>query len=385
MRLCYVLLSPTFGMHQYTADLANRMARWGHEVHLVTSARYPANRYLPDVRVHTPVETRDTGFSLDALQPRALNKIAAVLDTIRPDIAHITGPHIWNTSVMGHLHRRGVPVLHSLHDLDPHPGSAYGPLLHLWNRSILRSADHILVHGARYRERVIGLGISPGRVNSLPLLHLFLGHRWLDKVPQLAADVRYGPLVLFFGRLERYKGVGELLSAWSLVREQSARLVLAGPGEWERLWPDPLPPGVELRDHLIDDEEALDLFRRCALLVLPYTGATQSALIPAAYYFQKPVIVSRSGALPEYVQEGVTGWLIDPSDPRALADCLTNALADPERLPRMGAAGRAWYDAQRSHEEETLLRLYERLAGQEMLSKRILSMQKPATHRSLKG
>ncbi|NLG52339.1 MAG: glycosyltransferase family 4 protein, partial [Chloroflexi bacterium] len=328
-------------MHQYTADLANRMARWDYEVHLVTGVRYPADRYLPNIRVHTPVETRDTGFSLDALQPRALSKIAATLDDIRPDVVHITGPHIWNTAVIRQLRRRGVPVIHSLHDLDPHPGSAYGSLLHLWNRAIARSADHILVHATRYRERVLGLGVPLERVSSLPLLHLFLGQRWLEQVPQLAADVRYEPLVLFFGRLERYKGVGELLSAWSLLGTRAARLVLAGPGEWEQLWPDPLPPGVEVRNRLIDDDEALDLFRRCALLVLPYIGATQSALIPAAYYFHKPVIATRSGALAEYVQEGVSGWLVKPSDPRELAACLADALADPERLPRMGAAGRA--------------------------------------------
>ena len=72
MRLCYVLLSPTFGMHQYTADIANRMANAGHEVHLVTTRRYPPDRYAPGVTVHTPVGERNTGLSLDALSlPRA--------------------------------------------------------------------------------------------------------------------------------------------------------------------------------------------------------------------------------------------------------------------------------------------------------------------------
>ena len=41
MRICYVVLSPTFGMHQYTADPANRMAAAGHELHLVTTTRAP--------------------------------------------------------------------------------------------------------------------------------------------------------------------------------------------------------------------------------------------------------------------------------------------------------------------------------------------------------
>ena len=47
MRICYVLLSPTYGMHQYTADLANRMLDAGHDVRLVTTATAPRDRYSP--------------------------------------------------------------------------------------------------------------------------------------------------------------------------------------------------------------------------------------------------------------------------------------------------------------------------------------------------
>lgn len=47
MRIVYVLLSPTFGMHQYTADLANRMAEQGHAVVLVTTTTFARDRYSP--------------------------------------------------------------------------------------------------------------------------------------------------------------------------------------------------------------------------------------------------------------------------------------------------------------------------------------------------
>jgi glycosyltransferase involved in cell wall biosynthesis len=366
MRICYVLLSPTFGMHQYTADLANRMVQFGYDVHLVTTARYPGHRYLPAVTAHTPIDTRSSGFSLDTLQPAAIRRTTQVIQDIRPDVVHMTGPHPWNIALLRRMRRVGIPAVHTLHDLDPLGGEIYGLLLHAWNRVVLRLADRILIHGVRYRERLVGMGIPAERLTCTPLLHLFLGHTWLGEVEHLAQAVRYDPCVLFFGPLKRYKGVDHLLTAWATMNgcnAGDARLVLAGPGDLERLWPGPLPPRVEVHNHLIEDEQALELFRRCGLLVLPYIGATQSALIPAAYFFCKPVIVALSGALDEYVEDGKTGWMVEPEHPPSLARCLSAALSDVDRLARMGAVGRAWYDARRDAEEQVLRRMYEDLAG----------------------
>lgn len=364
MRICYVLLSPTFGMHQYTADLANRMALAGHDVYLVTTAHYPRDRYLPAVKVYTPVDTCDTGFSPKALRLSGIRDSQAEICALFPDLVHITGPHLWNVSLIWLMHQANIPVVHTLHDLDPHSGTPYGHLLHLWNRNIIRQADHILIHGLRYRERLLAMGVPPERVTYTPLLHLFLGQAWLEGAEYLTSRVRYEPWALFFGRLERYKGVDYLITASAMLdgpQEGGPRLVLAGPGKLETLWAGSLPPQVEVRNRLVGDDEAMDLFRRCSLLVLPYLDATQSALIPAAYFFRKPVVVTWAGALPEYVQQGQTGWLVEPDHPPSLARCLETALADPARLAEMGAAGRAWYDGRRAAEQRVLENMYDRL------------------------
>jgi starch synthase len=366
MRICYILLSPTFGLHQYTADLANRMVQCGYDVHLVTTVHYPGNRYLPALKVQTPVDTRSSGFSPDALQPAAIRRTAQVVQDLKPDVVHVTGPHIWNVPLLRRMRRAGIPVVHTLHDPDPLGGMCYRLLVHTWNRRALRRADHILIHGIRYRDRLMDMGIPAERLTCTPLLHLFLGHTWLGKAEHLAQAVRYEPCVLFFGRLERHKGVDHLLAAWAMTNGgagRDARLILAGPGDLKYLWPGSLPSRVEVHNHLIEDGQALQLFRRCGLLALPYMGATQSALIPAAYFFRKPVIAAPSGALEEYVEDGETGWLVDPGHPPSLARCLSTALSDMDRLVRMGATGRAWYDARRHIEEAVLRRMYENVAG----------------------
>jgi starch synthase len=369
MRICYVLLSPTFGMHQYTADLVNRMVRAGHDVSLVTTRHYPPDRYLPEVSVRTPVEAQDTGFSAEALRFSGARDAQAEIGALLPDVVHITGPHAWNVTLLWMLRQATIPVVHSLHDLEPHSGSPYGRLLHLWNQGIIRQADQILVHGQRYRQQLLDGGLAPERVTYTPLLHLSLGASWLEELDALAADVRHEPWGLFFGRMERYKGVDHLLAAAGALDGQpkdARRLILAGPGELDVLWPRSLPAGVEVRSGLVGDDETLELFRRCGLLVLPYRDATQSAVIGHAYYFRKPVIVTRTGALPEYVVEGETGWVMPPGDPGALAEALREALGDPDRLARMGKAGREWYDRERKAEEMTLQQMYARLAGRQV-------------------
>jgi glycosyltransferase involved in cell wall biosynthesis len=246
----------------------------------------------------------------------------------------------------------------------------YDLSLRFWNRLVGHLADHILVHGQTYRQHLLKQGVSPSRVTWTPLLHLFLGGTRLEADSDLAASVKYESWALFFGRIERYKGVDCLLTACAMMEEErapSTRVVLAGSGELADLWVDPIPAWMELHGHLVEDAEAIDLFRRCGLLVLPYVDATQSALIAAAYYFRKPVVVTHAGALPEYVEDGVTGIVVEPGHPAALARCLEELLGDPARLARMGAAGRAWYDAQRAIEERTLSEMYARLAHGERM------------------
>lgn len=376
--ITYVLLSPTFGMHQYTADLGNRMAGRA-EVHVVTTTTLPRDRYVPAVHIHTPLTARGTGFSKEGARLRAYRDVLQEIAGLRPSVVHFTGVHLWNPFLAHALRRRGVRVIHTLHDLAPHSGVPHGRLIRLWNRLVIASGATILVHGRCYRDQLIATGVPAGRVVYAPLLHGFWGWETEKRLQtggtfhetmRLYHDAHpAAPIVIFFGRLERYKGVDTLLAAWRLVLQTTSnsatmeqpRLVLAGRLADGLTLPE-LPPGAELRTGQLDDAEALALFRDASLLVLPYRDATQTALIAASARLGVPVLVTRTGALPEYVIEGETGWVVPPGDPEALARALTAALAgvaaDPDCLRRMGGAGRRWYVERRIEEETILADLY---------------------------
>lgn len=163
MRLVYLLLSPTFGMHQYTSDLANRMIKY-HEVHLVTTDGYPADRYSPSVKIHLPVKVSNTGLSLEGLRLGQFSSVIQVLRKVKPDLVHMTGPHLWNVALAFWLRQKDIPIVHTIHDLDPHYGGSYSWFLHIWNGLVIRASDHILVHGECYRNRLLDQGLAPVRV-----------------------------------------------------------------------------------------------------------------------------------------------------------------------------------------------------------------------------
>ena len=329
---------------------------------VITPFNVPRDRYAPQVDLQAVANIEGTGLKRSNLSLRGLHRVYAAIVAAQPDVVHFTGPHVWNPILLQLLRRKGIPTVHTIHDLDPHSGTGYGRLLHVWNGLILRWADRILVHGQLYRERLRERGFKPDRVVYTPLLHLCLSYESEVSVRQTPPVVQYEPFALFFARIEAYKGVDVLIEAMrQLESKTSLRAIIAGRGNLAEM-PDPhLPANVELRLHQIEDAEAIDLFSRCGVVVLPYRDATQSAVIPTAYFFGKPVIATRTGALPEYVVEGETGWTVKPESAEQLAQTLMLALGHTDQLQSAGRAGHEWYQVQRRQERKTLKAAYEEL------------------------
>ena len=76
----------------------------------------------------------------------------------------------------------------------------------------------------------------------------------------------------------------------------------------------------------IPNARLASLFQQSGLVVCPYTDATQSGVVLTAYAFGRPVLASRVGGLPEYIDEGRTGWLVPPGDVSSLAAALVQAV-----------------------------------------------------------
>jgi glycosyltransferase involved in cell wall biosynthesis len=178
------------------------------------------------------------------------------------------------------------------------------------------------------RDKHIQAGIPPARITVKP------NFVW-------PGSPREGPgdYFLYLGRLSPEKGVGTLIRAWQQV---PARLVVVGEGPEAAQLRAEAPPGVTFRGRVSFTDLGRVLAGARALLVPSrwYEPAGRVAL--EAYASGVPVVASRIGALPEFVEDGVTGLLADPYDPEDWAGAVIR-LGDDREAERLGAgAFSAW-------------------------------------------
>lgn len=156
--------------------------------------------------------------------------------------------------------------------------------------------------------------------------------------------------LLFVGRLRIRKGVEVLLEALGDLRERhpGARLLIAGDGEHRaalerRAAELALGPAAVFLGRC-DAPRVRGLLGGAAALVVPSTYEGMPLVVLEAMEAGVPVVASRVSGIPEVVADGVTGWLVPPEDPEALAAALARVLDDPDEATRRGEAGRRRVD-----------------------------------------
>ncbi|MBR4368535.1 MAG: glycosyltransferase family 4 protein [Prevotella sp.] len=144
-----------------------------------------------------------------------------------------------------------------------------------------------------------------------------------------------GSFILFAGRISTYKGLDYLLPAMKQIHEQhpSCKLIVAGKGKYHfDISPYQQLDYIDIRNRFIPDNELVALIRNCAFMVCPYTNATQSGVIMSAYAFNKPVVATNVGGLPEMVRHEHYGLIVKEQDVDALVEALSTLWENQEKV-----------------------------------------------------
>ena len=215
---------------------------------------------------------------------------------------------------------------------------AWAPLMlqrHLWR--VRRNAfDRFIACGEAVRARLVEAGFEGVHViwNGVP-------------VRRARAALSAPPVAVFAGRMVPEKGVHVLVDAFAhVVREiPDARLVLAGDGP-ERASIEERIAQQRLSDHVectgwLHGAELDTILERAWLQVVPSLWVEPFGLTVAEAMMRgTAVIASARGGPAELVRDGVTGILVEPGSPDALAGALLSLLCNRERAEAMGRNGR---------------------------------------------
>lgn len=329
----------------YTIAYANGLAP-----HAEVTALLPRDRYTPlrdwiDPRVRLQLVDWPRNRSLR--NPAFLAGLVRSVRTLRPDVLHLlSNTTLWLNAAMPFW--RVPTVVTTVHDVTLHPGDRDTAQLPGWGaRLMARQSGHLVVHGPGLQTAAAESFAKPrDRVHVLQ-------HPAITRYAELARAFglrrRYGPdafVVLLFGRIYAYKGLGTLIRAEAEIGHTlpGLRMVIAGRGDDPRelsvMMGD--PDRYDIHAGYVADREVAQLFTDADVVVLPYDEASQSGVLHVAATFGKPVVVTDVGELRATVQAGDFGRVVQPGAHRALARALRGLASDPGERARLGRNAQAW-------------------------------------------
>lgn len=375
------LLDPRLGGGAATSAtrLAHGLAQQGVEVVAVTThgeaephvavedgikihSFRPRNLYWVEDKDGQPLWKKVIWQTIDTWNPSTYRYLRRVIDSEQPDVVHIhklrgLSPSVW--AAAAESYRLIVQTCRDYELISPEGtlNSRVGQLAlrRHWSmrpyQALRRHWSHqvdVATAPSRFTlETVAGMGFF-GRAQKIvvPNTHGLttgeldaLATRASQRLPT-TSDLR----LLYLGRLETEKGIEIICQAFAGLADELPNLSLdvAGSGMREATMRAAYADVPRLRFHgYLGGEEKENLITQADILVMPsiYQEIFGNSIIEA-YAHGKPVIASRIGGMPELVEEGMTGLLVEPNDVESLQQAIRRLNDEPGTTARMNAACR---------------------------------------------
>ena len=364
------------GAERYMFDIARALKRRRHDVFFFGTA-HPDNvegeysRYYPPyydfAAPHVSLRA-----ALSAVWSRvAAEKLQAFLDDVKPDVAHLHNiAYHLTPAIIAALARAGVPAVMTLHDynifcpnhyfyscdepcfrctekkyfscitrrcvMDKLGASTLGYAAHLVARrkKIYHKLARILAPSTFLTERALAAGYDDARVQFLPPA--------VDIRETRAA--RRDNFFLYAGRLASQKGVDVLIQAVGLAGPKVSLKVAGSGPEENNLKEIARAYAADKVEFLgqVDARPLAGLMASARAVVIPSRWPENTpVVISEAFAAGAAIVASRMGGVPEMVEDGVEGLLVEAENVRELGAALDLLAGDARKARKLGAAGRA--------------------------------------------
>ncbi len=252
------------------------------------------------------------GITKKTFNIRLLSSIMWRIKKEHFDAIYFESLHTWNLPIM--LFSGRTKVYQVIHEVIPHEGDNQAKMVDLMNKVVVKLADVIVLRNKTYiPDMVKCYKISADRVKYLEL--------W-RRYPEYIDPLHTGR-VLFFGRINPYKGADNLLEIVRLCPEIQFDVIGRVDSQMQEVV-DKLAKekNVKFNNNYVTDQEMKNAFIQCDWVIVPYNSASQSGIIIDAYKYSRPVIAFTVGAIPEQIDTEKSGYLVNAGDNKKFADKL---------------------------------------------------------------
>ena len=325
------------GLSYYVALLFKQLSKKYDVTLLSYTMQYPKFLYKKPQKDYADdvLKIGEAEFVLNTANIFSCIKTAIKINKLHPDLVIFQWLHPYFAPCYTAITKllKNTKVLFMCHNVFPHERFPFDKQL---TKMTLKHGDFFTVHAQSDADDLKSILPNANMAVTVHPAYNFFKQKDMSKAEarKLLGIAEEEKVLLFFGLIREYKGLKHLLNALSILNKEYSennnklRLLIAGDFGSGRLEYDEMirKLGIErlidITDGHIPIGDVEKFFAACDLVVLPYESATQSGVIQVAYSFDKPVLATRVGGLPDVVLDGKTGYVVEPLRPDLIAKAI---------------------------------------------------------------
>lgn len=330
-----VMIGPVYpykgGISHHTGSMVKNLKK-DFDVKTVSyKMQYPKLLFKKEQRdyANDVLKIDDAQFLINTANPFNIIASAMKIKKMKPDfmIMQWWHPYFSPCYILLSAMLRKIPKIFVCHNVFPHERF---PLDKFLTKQVLKRGAGFITHSRMDADDLKSILSRPNyETTVIPTFNMFkIKDMTREEARKILGIPEDRKIMLFFGFVREYKGLKHIIKAMPdiIAADKDVQLMVVGEfgGDkadyMELIRKSGAGDSIQVVDGYIPDKEIEKYFAACDLVVLPYESATQSGIVQIAYSFEKPVIATDVGGLPEVVLDGKTGYIVPPKNHEALGE-----------------------------------------------------------------
>lgn len=334
-----VLIGPVYpykgGISHYTGLMYKALCKKYDTAMVSYQFQYPKLLYKKEQKDYSndAFKIEDTNYWIHTANPFNWIYVAKKINKINPQMVIIQWWHPYFAPCYWLLCKclKNTKILFVCHNVFPHERF---PLDRYLTKMTMKAGNCYIVQSGTDVEDLKSIINNPVFKQTVhPTYNAFrIQNMSMEEARKQLGIAREKKVLLFFGFIREYKGLKYLIQAMQEIVNIVPDIVLLIVGDFaneedknvymELIENCDASDIIKVYDGYIPDKDVEKFFAACNLVVLPYISATQSGIVQIAYGFEKPVVVTNVGGLPDVVTNNKTGYVVESENTSELAKAI---------------------------------------------------------------